>query len=93
MKVQLRQRLPLVLAISAALSTGSALAGDNVPDSGDAWFEQGRQTLKSVQRTYNNEHRARNVILFVGDGMGVSTVTASAFWKASLKARMGSSTA
>lgn len=89
MKVQLRQRLPLVLAISAALSTGSALAGDNVPDSGDAWFEQGRQTLKSVQRTYNNEHRARNVILFVGDGMGVSTVTASRILEGQLKGKDG----
>ncbi|CAH0559239.1 unnamed protein product [Brassicogethes aeneus] len=42
------------------------------------WYEQARIALRK-RLQYSNDHRphAKNVILFVGDGMGVSTSTAA----------------
>ena len=50
----------------------------------DYWLTTGREELyRSVEKTSTqNEGVAKNVILFVGGGMGVSTVTASRIYKA-----------
>ena len=50
----------------------------------DYWLTTGREELyRSVEKTSTlNEGVAKNVILFVGRGMGVSTVTASRIYKA-----------
>lgn len=47
------------------------------PTDAAGWFEQGRQALEAARARTPNNGKARNVILFVGDGMGVSTVTAA----------------
>ena len=43
------------------------------------WYEQGEAVVAAAaQKQVNNEvGAAKNVILFVGDGMGISTVTAA----------------
>ncbi|BBM01430.1 alkaline phosphatase [Microbulbifer sp. GL-2] len=43
------------------------------------WFKQGQQAVEAAQAiTINNTPgAAKNIILFVGDGMGISTVTAA----------------
>ena len=44
------------------------------------WKDLGVQELKdSLQKT--NENIAKNIIIFVGDGMGVSTITAARHYK------------
>ena len=43
----------------------------------NAWFAQGRASVKEASRFIVGEHSAKNIILFVGDGMGISTVTAA----------------
>ena len=50
----------------------------------DYWLTIGREELyRSVEKTATqNEGIAKNVILFVGSGMGVATVTASRIYKA-----------
>ncbi len=48
-----------------------ALGGDH------DWFAQGQAALEKAKKLAPVNRRARNVILFVGDGMGVSTVTAA----------------
>ena len=50
----------------------------------DYWLTTGREELyRSIEKTATlNEGVAKNVILFVGGGMGVSTVTASRIYKA-----------
>mgnify|MGYP001095221649 CR=1 FL=1 len=40
------------------------------------WFAQGQHTLAALKQQ-GGAGRAKNVILFVGDGMGISTVTAA----------------
>lgn len=41
------------------------------------WFDSGLDELKIALQTKTNTRRAKNVILFVGDGMGPNTVTAT----------------
>jgi alkaline phosphatase len=43
----------------------------------NVWFAAGRASVKEASRFITGEPSARNVILFVGDGMGLSTVTAA----------------
>ena len=41
------------------------------------WFRDGQAAVARAKKTQPIVGKARNVILFIGDGMGVSTVTAS----------------
>jgi alkaline phosphatase len=41
------------------------------------WYAQGQLAVKAAAGMHPETHPARNVILFIGDGMGVSTVTAA----------------
>jgi alkaline phosphatase len=43
----------------------------------EEWFQNGRSAVTRSKAMEPNESRARSVILFVGYGMGISTVTAS----------------
>jgi len=58
-------------------------------DSPNYWNELARKSIqKSAAREYVN-HRAKNAILFIGDGMGVSTITASRIRKGQLNGQPG----
>ena len=77
-----RQAFPTIgLAMLAALACASPLAPKTPraedPREANAWFSAGRSTVAAAAGFVENERPARNVILFVGDGMGVSTVTAA----------------
>lgn len=45
------------------------------------WFDAGLDELKAALNVKVNTRRAKNVVLFVGDGMGVNTVTATRITK------------
>lgn len=45
------------------------------------WYNVGLDELKEALKVQLNTHRAKNVILFVGDGMGINTATASRIYK------------
>ncbi len=66
----------LVFIAASTLFTCCAPAFAQPADAA-GWFAQGRQTLETLRARTPNNGKARNVILFVGDGMGVSTVTAA----------------
>lgn len=84
----------LVTAVSLAAS-GNSFAHDHkhkhqvLPDyqKNSPWFIEGKNSVKA--RGFHPESRAKNVILFVGDGMGVSTVTAARILEGQLKGMMG----
>lgn len=46
-------------------------------EDGQTWKDKGEQALQAAKKITHNTKRAKNVILFVGDGMGISTITAS----------------
>ena len=62
----------LLVAGTAVFSSGITFA-----ESPEFWFESGRQAVEQAKRLAPVQGNARNVILFVGDGMGISTITAA----------------
>lgn len=74
-------------ALAAALLAGCSpppLASESasgqpsgLPQSSDEWFVQGQKSLNDALARPAPGTRARNVILFIGDGMDVSTITAA----------------
>jgi alkaline phosphatase len=81
----------VVSALTSVLSSVgfSAAAADLLNDQKtNSWYTQGEQVLtkKLAQKTNN---KAKNVILFVGDGMGISTLTAARILQGQQKGKDG----
>jgi alkaline phosphatase len=72
------------LAQADAHSSASPIPPQQLSNS---WYEEG--AAAAAARAMDGEQRARNVILFVGDGMGVSTVTAARILDGQLKGGSG----
>jgi alkaline phosphatase len=72
-----------LLGVSALLAAtaSAAYSQDTLPQAGDPYFRAARSALQSHLRVTPNTNRARNVILFVGDGMGISTITAGRIYE------------
>ena len=77
----------LALAICAA--NAQATESDAVPTDANGWFSAGARVVKQNKFHLPNVLPARNVILFVGDGMGVSTVTAARILEGQLQGKDG----
>jgi alkaline phosphatase len=79
--------LSAAIASALVLVSGSASAEQHsgsatitqVPTNAAEWFKAGKQSIHNnkLVNELPNLRRAKNVILFVGDGMGISTVTAA----------------
>ncbi|MCG2633401.1 MAG: alkaline phosphatase [Gammaproteobacteria bacterium] len=80
----------LVIGVSLMLACGLAIA-EETPESwyedGQAQVERNREIARKAAK--NTEKRAKNVILFVGDGMGVSTVTAARIYEGQTLGKTG----
>ncbi|RNA02319.1 alkaline tissue-nonspecific isozyme [Brachionus plicatilis] len=65
----------------------------NVDWSGDIkrekWMDYSRELIEKFLNRKINGNVAKNVVFFLGDGMGVSTVTAGRIWKGQLQNRSG----
>src|SRR5688572_26051383 len=66
----------LVIALSLPFGTNGSEA-QTIPQENDAYFTAANQQLARRLAVQPRTGRAKNVILFVGDGMSVATVTAS----------------
>ncbi|MCB5186095.1 alkaline phosphatase [Methylobacillus gramineus] len=58
-------------------------------ENASTWYQHGQEALLAAKQLAPNTHKAKNVILFVGDGMGVSTVTAARILQGQLEGRDG----
>lgn len=58
-------------------------------ESRDQWYRDGQRAIEEAKRLKANIGRAKNIILFVGDGMGVSTVTAARILEGQLRGESG----
>jgi alkaline phosphatase len=58
-------------------------------ESVDTWKRDGWNAIERAKRTPINTKRAKNVILFVGDGMGVSTLTAARIFEGQQRGESG----
>jgi len=65
----------------ASFATFALIIAFAFPDAGaqtpEEWFGNGRAAVQAAKAEKPIEGRARNVILFLGDGMGIATVTAA----------------
>lgn len=71
-------KLKLSMGLSLAVCAASAVNAGVIPDTqkNNIWY-QDAQTLITDKQAYQAIEKAKNVILFVGDGMGISTLTAA----------------
>ncbi|TPV60749.1 alkaline phosphatase [Aestuariibacter sp. GS-14] len=69
-------------ASAVAMAVSSGLQADVLPtyQAESAWFTDAQSKIEHKLEV-NNKFKAKNVILFVGDGMGVSTLTAARILK------------
>jgi alkaline phosphatase len=65
------------LTFTALASFVTSAGAAEPPQSPKEWFDAGRAAIERNKATRANSKKAKNVILFVGDGMGISTVTAA----------------
>ena len=63
--------------VGLLLTASDASRAENTLETPDFWLESGKNSIKAAEKLNPNEHHAKNVILFVGDGMGISTITAA----------------
>ncbi|NXF84752.1 PPBT protein, partial [Eubucco bourcierii] len=79
----------LLLLLFLAQLCSSSLIPEREKDP-DYWRRQAQETLRAALRLQRlNQNVAKNLILFLGDGMGVSTVTAARILKGQLQNRKG----
>ncbi|CAB1314351.1 unnamed protein product [Coregonus sp. 'balchen'] len=82
--------LPLLLAATGSIATAEA-AQEKERDPA-YWNAQAKETLQAALRLRPRLHRAKNIILFLGDGMGVSTVSAARILRGQMEGRSGEET-
>ncbi len=75
--------------ILCAIFFTSATRSQTKNETPESWYLSGQQELQKILNTQANTNRAKNIILFIGDGMGVSTVTASRIYDGQSKGLAG----
>ncbi|WP_373488984.1 alkaline phosphatase [Blastomonas sp.] len=80
------------LLLSTAISL-PVMAQDAAPEpTAEDYAAQGRAQLEARLNIARNEGQAKNLIIFIGDGMGVSTLTAARIWQGQKAGKDGEST-
>jgi alkaline phosphatase len=81
----------LVATALAGLSPGAQAQSPTVggPERVEDWWQAGQNFIRDGQRERDIRRKARNVILFVGDGMGLSTVTAARILEGQMRNQPG----
>lgn len=64
----------LLLTACGVMSASQEVA---LPQQNDAGYVQGKALLEQAKKHTINNNMAKNIILFIGDGMGISTITPS----------------
>jgi alkaline phosphatase len=83
----------LLAGTTAFAATGPAFAQSALPQAGDSFFTAAAAELEARLALRPIEGRARNVILFVGDGMSIPTITASRIYEGQSRGVDGASNA
>lgn len=78
----------LSLVIASLISSGAAAQTVPAKQSSNTWYQQGQAKIVEKIQTQRSI-KAKNVILFVGDGMGISTLTAARILEGQLAGKMG----
>ncbi len=76
-----------LFGVALLLAGGAPLARADV--TADPWFVAGRQAVAQARAEVGPQKPAKNVILFIGDGMGIATVTAARIREGQLRGETG----
>ncbi|MDB6061605.1 MAG: alkaline phosphatase [Verrucomicrobiaceae bacterium] len=77
----------MMIGICASAIAATALAERN--ENPSQWYAEGVGELQRTLQLKPNENHAKNIILFIGDGMGMSTVTAARIFDGQLRGENG----
>ena len=75
--------------MATGIALTAAYAGDAVPQTKDPYYTSAEAELREALARRPNTRPAKNIILFVGDGMGVTTVTAARIYQGEKRGRDG----
>jgi alkaline phosphatase len=83
--------MPLLVTMLAAAVMDAHAQSPTVrgPENVQDWWQAGQDFIRDSRREQDIRRRAKNVILFVGDGMGISTVTAARILDGQMKGGPG----
>lgn len=81
----------LVLALVASVAVPAIAFAQAPAQAADAYYKAGEAALAKQMAVVPNTGKAKNVILFLGDGMGISTVTAGRIYDGQQKGVDGES--
>ncbi len=70
-------------------SDASAMQGGKAEQSPTDWVQNAQKMIKANDKIIPNRKKAKNIILFVGDGMSVGTVTAARILDGQLRGKTG----
>ncbi|OCT57623.1 hypothetical protein XELAEV_18003267mg [Xenopus laevis] len=79
----------LLLAISVQPCTGVVISNLEAEKNPTFWNDQAKETLKNALNLSPITHRAKNLIMFLGDGMGVTTITAARIYQGQVEGQPG----
>jgi alkaline phosphatase len=83
-------KVPAALLVWASLLAGSSAASDTaLPQSDNAWFADAQAALQARLGRTPNTRRAKNVILMIADGYGISTNVATRIWQGQRNGMLG----
>ena len=71
----------LCAGVSVFAMTAPIFAQDALPQANDSYFVAAQAQLEALIAAQPNTNKAKNIILFVGDGMSVPTMTASRIYE------------
>ncbi len=77
---------PLSFSLLTLVATSLCFSAEETPE---RWAAEGKQVIQDALNRKPIEKKARNVILFIGDGMGISTVTASRIYEGQQRGETG----
>src|SRR5687768_5422546 len=69
--------LKWMLSLVLLLPHDFAFAATNIEENEEYWLKREAETLRRIEQRQPMTGRAKNIIVFIGDGMGIATVTAA----------------
>ncbi len=78
-----------MVAALAGCSASTSTSGVDAPQKNDVWFQQAQADIAKAKANKPIDKPAKNVILFVGDGMSVGTITAARIFEGQRRGLLG----
>ncbi|WP_243694140.1 alkaline phosphatase [Vibrio viridaestus] len=79
----------ILLALAGCGSNTNQMTSVDAPQKNDEWYKAAQQKIEQAKANKPIDKRAKNVILFVGDGMSIGTITASRIFEGQRKGMTG----